>query len=427
MNQDIVVMKFGGTSVASEAGRSAIARRVKAHADEGKSCVLVVSAMGRKGDPYATDTLLGLVETLPADKKELDALQAVGEIISSVVVAHELRERGIDAEAFSAASAGIFASGEHLSGKISEIHTSLIFKALEAGKVAVVAGFQALNEQGEFITLGRGGSDTSACALGVALSAKAVEIYSDVDGILSADPRAVTEAMPLEVIAADELFQLASMGSRIIHAPAAELALNAQVPLILRNTYSDFEGTRVVDIAAYRALTIATAITVNSDIVRFCVSLRSEEGCLSHMSAQTKIYEMLALRGISLDMFTPAGAHLYFTVAQSSFEHCKSALEEEGFEFSYDLGLSKVTLIGNGMHGVPGVMARIALALAPAGIDIYQTADSHNTISVVVKSEQANRAQEILHEAFELGDEGISRAEALGSTSQLSETASLEG
>lgn len=413
MSKPIIVMKFGGTSVASEAGRSAISARVSDHLRAGKSCVLVVSAMGRKGDPYATDTLLSLTEELPKLAPETDALQSVGELISSVFIASQLRAQGINARAFSGASAGIFAKGDFLAGQISEIHAARVLEALAEGIVPVVTGFQALNEAGETITLGRGGSDTSACALGVALQAESVEIYSDVDGILTADPRIVDTAHPLKEIGAEELFQLASMGSRIIHAPAAELALNAHIPLKLRNTYSDFEGTRVVDIASYRPLSIATAVTANPDIVRFCVSLNSDEGSMTHMEAQTLIYTALAERGVSLDMFSPAGAHLYFTVPSSCLSQSTEVLDALGFEYAYDEGLSKVTIVGTGMHGVPGVMARIAQALLPAGIDVFQTADSHNTISVVVKTEHAISAQQVLHDSFDLGGEGISRAQAL--------------
>ena len=185
----IVVMKFGGTSVAEPEGRAAIAGRVTEALELGTAPVLVVSAMGRAGAPYATDTLLGLVDGLPDEPRERDLLMASGEVIAAVVLAHELRAAGIEARAFTGPESGIATDGTHGSSAITEIHPGALLAAIERGIVPVVAGFQGIAEDGRLTTLGRGGSDTTACALGVALDAEAVEIYTDVDGVMSADPR----------------------------------------------------------------------------------------------------------------------------------------------------------------------------------------------------------------------------------------------
>lgn len=403
-NSSLLVLKFGGTSVATPRGRAHIARHINTHLKNGNACVVVVSAMGRKGDPYATDTLLDLVKDKPARSEELDLLASVGEMISSVVVAHDLRELGVDALALTGPSAGIFAEGEPQNAAISRICTDRIDEALAAGKVPVVCGFQALNEQGEIVTLGRGGSDTSACALGVALDASAVEIYSDVDGVMTADPRVVPDARVLKVIRTDELFQMAKMGSKIVHTPAAELALASGVSLYVKNTFTDHPGTRVVDIASFRPQTIATAVAHTHDVTRFIVDLGSCEGCRTHSHSQNLIFQALAENSISLDMFTPADSMLLFTVAASATRATEQCLDELDMPYKLSVDLSKVTLVGAGMHGVPGVMAKIAQSLAEKNIDMYQTSDSHTTISVLVASVNCKRAIAALHEAFDLGD-----------------------
>lgn len=397
-------MKFGGTSVADARGREALAGRVSAALELDRAPVLVVSAMGRKGAPYATDTLLGLVDDLPADAREHDLLASVGELVSAVVVAHELRAAGIDAQAFSGAEAGIMTDGVSGDAAILRIDPTLLSAAVQAGIVPVVAGFQGLSEDGTLTTLGRGGSDTTACALGVALNAEEVEIYTDVDGVMTADPRVCDATGVLDVIGADELFQMARAGSRVVHTPAAELALNSGISVRVRNTFSDHSGTRVADIAGYRPSRVATAVSHVSGVVRFRVTLPSPEGTREHMTAQTLVYRAMADAHVSLDMFTPLGESLVFTVSDESRRGACAVLESLGLPYEERGGLSKITLVGAGMHGVPGVMARLADYLAAAGIDIQQAADSHTTISVLVASDDAQGAIRALHDGFELGE-----------------------
>jgi aspartate kinase len=397
-------MKFGGTSVATEGGRAAIASRVTEALELGKAPVVVVSAMGRKGAPYATDTLLGLIDGLPADERERDLLQSVGEIVSAVVVAHELRAAGIEARAFTGPEAGIATDGAFGASTVTEVHTGPLAAALGQGVVPVVCGFQGMGEDGRLTTLGRGGSDTTACALGVALEAEEVEIYTDVDGVMTADPRACDGAEVLEVIGADELFQMAKHGSRVVHTPAAELALASGLSVRVRNTYSDHPGTRVADIAGYRPASVATAVSHVGGIVRFRVALPGTEGTRAHMETQTRIYRAMADAGVSLDMFTPLSATLVFCVSDAALQTTSDVLERLGVAYDATCDLAKVTLVGAGMHGVPGVMARVAEHLSEAGVNVVQAADSHTTISVLVPAEDAERAVSALHEGFELGE-----------------------
>lgn len=400
----IVVMKFGGTSVADADGRAAIARRVLAALEIGSAPVLVVSAMGRRGAPYATDTLLSLVAGLPTDAREVDLLASTGEAVSAVVLAHELRASGVDATALSGPEAGILTDGEHGSAAIIEIHTGPLSAIIEAGRVPVVTGFQGLAPDGSVATLGRGGSDTTACALGVALGAETVEIYTDVDGVMSADPRAYDAAGVLEVIGAEELFQMARHGSRVVHTPAAELALGSGIGLRVRNTFSDHVGTRVADLRSYAPSGVATAVSHATGVTRFTVTLPAAEGTPGHMGAQTRLYEAMAEACVSLDMFTPAGGALVFTVAAPTAATARTVLDDLGLPYAERPGLAKVTLVGAGMHGVPGVMARMTRCLCDAGVSILQTADSHTTISVLVSDDELAAAVAALHEGFGLGE-----------------------
>jgi len=317
-----------------------------------------------------------------------------------VLIAHEFRGAGIPAHAFTGAEAGIVTNDTAGNASIVSICPAALINAAKKGITPVVCGFQGISESGHTTTLGRGGSDTTACALGVALDAQAIEIYSDVDGVMTADPRTVKEARVINILAADELFQLCRMGSRIVHTPAAELALESGVALLVKNTFSDHPGTKVCDIAAYHNTKTATAVTCLSDLVRFKVDLKAQEGELAHVANQAAVYDRIAQAGVSLDMFTPSDTHLYFMVPAHEAPTVRALLENMDYQCTE--GFAKVTVVGAGMHGQPGVMAQVAQALTDAHIDIKQTADSHTTISVLIRQTHAEQAQEVLHRAFEL-------------------------
>lgn len=403
-DRPVIVMKFGGTSVATPEGRAAIAARVTEALELDKAPVVVVSAMGRAGAPYATDTLLGLVNGLPADERERDLLASTGETIAAVVVAHELRAAGIAARAMTGGEAGIGTDGVHEHASVTDVFPAPLLDTLGRRIVPVVAGFQGVADDGRVTTLGRGGSDTTACALGVALKAEAVEIYTDVDGVMTADPRACEGASVLEVIGADELFQMARHGARVVHTPAAELALASGLAVRVRNTYTDHPGTLVADIASYRPASLATAVSHATGIARIRVALPAEEDAGAHMAAQARVYRAMADAGVSLDMFTPSAMTLVFTVAEADLEKARAVLDALALPHEVRTGLAKVTLVGAAMHGVPGVMARVAESLADAGAHVLQTADSHTTISVLVPAEDARAAVGALHDGFALGE-----------------------
>lgn len=401
-SRPLIVQKFGGTSVATADARTCVRARIVAARERGASVVAVVSAMGRHGSPYATDTLLALLPEGPADARERDMLAACGEVVTAVVLAHELRADGVPAAAFDGAEAGILTDATFGDARVLAVDATRLSEALDAGVTPVVAGFQGRDEAGETTTLGRGGSDTTACALGVALEATSVEIYTDVDGVMTADPRGCAEAEVLDRVAYEELFQMAHSGATVMHAPAAELAMTGGVPIRVRNTFSNAPGTLVTDVAS-AARDVATAVSHVDGVAQFRVELppATPEG-LAHMEAQTRVYRALADAGVSLDMFTPCGDDLIFTVAEADLPEAMRVLDALGMPYHVTTELAKVTLVGAGMRGVPGVMARVADALCAARVSVLQTADSHTTISVLVCQNRRKAAVSALHAAFGL-------------------------
>src|SRR5699024_973748 len=279
----IVVQKFGGTSVQSEESRSHVIKHVKNALMNESKIVVVVSALGRNPDPYATDTLLSLVD-YPAhssSKRELDMLMSCGEVISSVVLSNELKKNQIAATALTGPQSGFLTTDHFTKAKIKEVDPTRILKEFESHDVIVVAGFQGQTEPGDVTTIGRGGSDTTATALGAALSAEKVEIFTDVNGIMTADPRVVKQARPLDVVTYNEISNLAYQGAKVVHPRAIEIAMQAKIPLHIRSTYSDAPGTLVTSRRAMETgvdipdRTI-TGIAHMTSITQFKIQLKEE-------------------------------------------------------------------------------------------------------------------------------------------------------
>ena len=241
----IIVMKFGGTSVQTEESRRHVIKHIRRNVESGKKVVAVVSAMGRKGDPYATDTLISLLKDVgePVNPAELDSVMSIGERLSSAYFSHLLTMNGMPAAAFTGGQAGILTDDNPGNAEILEINTSRIRKALSEGKITVVAGFQGVTSEGDVRTLGRGGSDTSAVALGSSLGAEVVEIYSDVDGIANCDPRQIPEAVFMDSVSVTQILSMADEGSKVIHPRAVKASLKTKTEIVVRNTFNEKSGT----------------------------------------------------------------------------------------------------------------------------------------------------------------------------------------
>ena len=243
----IIMMKFGGTSVRNEESRVSAIKHIRKRAESGKQVVVVVSAMGRKGEPYATDTLISLLKDVgePVNPAELDTVMSLGETLSSAYFSHLLSQNDLPAEAFTGQQAGILTDDNPGNAEILEINPVRIRTTLNAGKIAVVAGFQGATSAGDVRTLGRGGSDTSAVALGSALNAERVEIYSDIDGISNCDPRQIPEASFMDTVSAKQILSMANEGSKVLHPRAVLASLKTQTPIVARNTFSAASGTTI--------------------------------------------------------------------------------------------------------------------------------------------------------------------------------------
>ena len=246
-SDSIIVMKFGGSSVRSEKSRGHVIKHIRTHAESFKKLVVIVSAMGRKGEPYATDTLIALLKDLgePVNPAELDEVMSIGETLSSAFFSHLLSQNGLPAEAFTGRQAGILTDDNPGNAEILEINPTRILKTLNQGKIAVVAGFQGVTASGDVRTLGRGGSDTSAVALGSALNAERVEIFSDVDGIANCDPRQISAASFINSISAKQIMSMANEGSSVLHPRAVKASLKTKTPIVARNTFSAAAGTTI--------------------------------------------------------------------------------------------------------------------------------------------------------------------------------------
>ncbi len=395
----IIVQKFGGTSVVDHAAREKARDRVIRAAEEGFDPVVVVSAMGRRPEPYATDSLLDLVHSmrLPVDARGLDLLASCGEVISSVLVAGYLAAAGHEAVPLTGAQAGIRTNAEYGDADIQAINTARVLDVLASGRIPVVAGFQGATDDGEVTTLGRGGSDTTATALGVALRAEFVEIYTDVEGVMVVDPRIVPEARVLSAVSYFEVAELAGNGAKVVHPRAVHIAQQGGIPVRVRSTFADSEGTVITEGAARRVI---TGIAHVEGLARVEV-LYPNAADPSH--ARVAILKAISTVGINVDFINVTPRAILFTVRDEFARAAEDALTSEGFSCHVMAECAKVSVVGAGMQEVPGVMARVVEALHKAGVHIMQTVDSEITISCLVDRVSISRAVRALYDEFDLG------------------------
>ncbi|WP_271002739.1 aspartate kinase [Listeria seeligeri] len=396
----IIVQKFGGTSVQNEKIRLMAFNHIKHALNDGYKVVVVVSAIGRYGDPYATDTLLELIgaKETKLTAREQDTLLSVGETISASVFTNMLKEANIKAEAFSGGQAGIITSNDHLNAKITEVDTTRLHQALESLDVAVVAGFQGMAENGDITTLGRGGSDTSAAALGVSLQADYIDIFTDVDGMMTADPRIVEHARSLPKVSYNEVSNMAYQGAKVIHPRAVEIAMTAKIPMRIRSTYLESTGTLVTSLADEAGHfdvkeRMVTGVAHVTNLTQISVTTET-------VKAQQQAFRILADAGISLDFINISTNSVIFTVPEEKRQVVKDILEDADLQTSVRKACAKVSIVGAGITGVPGVTAKIVSALSEKNIPILQSADSHTTIWVLVREEDLISAVNALHDVF---------------------------
>jgi len=404
----LIVQKYGGSSVADAAKIQNVARRV-AESAPGHQLVVVVSAMGK-----TTDGLVSLAQqitTMP-DPREMDMLLATGEQVTIALLAMALQALGFKARSFTGAQAGLRTDRGHTKARLAHITPDRVRAALDAGAIAIVAGFQGVTDEDEITTLGRGGSDLTAVALAAALKADVCEIYTDVDGVYTADPNLVPEARRLPRVAYDEMLEMASLGAKVLQARSVEFAKKYGVTVHVRSTFKPGPGTIVTREESAMEDVIVTGITHDRSQAKISLlRVPDRPGIAAQVfgsvGAKNIVVDMI-VQNISRDGFTD----ISFTVPRGDIARARTVLDEVAHAVGaektvHDERVAKVSIVGVGMRSHSGVAARMFSALSKEGINIQMISTSEIAVSCVIEDKYAELAVRALHDAFELGAEGV--------------------
>ena len=419
----LIVQKFGGSSVADAEGVKRVARRVVDTQKAGNDVVVVVSAMGD-----TTDELLDLAAEVTSNvvpSRELDMLLTAGERISTAVLSMAINDLGAKAQSFTGSQAGMITDGVHGSARLVEVRPDRIRESIEAGNIAIVAGFQGMNRQsGDITTLGRGGSDTTAVALAAALNADVCEIYSDVDGVFTADPRIVPTAHKLDTITSEEMLEMAANGAKILHLRSVEYARRFNLKLHVRSSFSDLEGTIVVPEESAELTPIhLKEIPLEQPLISGVAHDRTRAkitvvGVPDVPGSAAKVFGLINEAKVNLDMIVqnvptdrPGVTDISFTLDQAqgdaALKALKAAQAELGFqEVIYNESVGKLSLVGAGMKTNTGVSFTFFEALSNAGVNIDMISTSEIRISVITDLNKLDEAVRAVHTAFGLDAEG---------------------
>jgi aspartate kinase len=394
----VAVLKFGGTSLATHDERRVAYRRVRDARDAGFATVAVVSAIGRAPAPYATDTLQSLVPALPSNANS-DLLLAAGEQIAAAIFAQELSAEGVEAVALSGAQAGIVTDARHGDANVVRVEPHAIAEVLERGGVPVVAGFQGATEDGVVTTLGRGGTDLSAIAIGHALDAQRVDIYTDVSGAMTADPQRVAQARTIERASLEEMTELADQGAKVMHGKAADYAGRTNTGYAIKGLRTD-RGTHVAEGIDYHRP--VTGVTSSGRVTWVRIIRGDIESPTRRMQTELEMFRRLADAEISIDQVTINQAGVAFVVRGDRGNDVRRLLGDLNLAVRVREGCAKLSVVGTGMRNAPGVVHRVVDALSNADVEIIHCTDSNITISVLVPADQVTRAEVAVHERFGL-------------------------
>lgn len=419
----LIVQKFGGSSVADAEGVKRVARRVVDTQKAGNDVVVVVSAMGD-----TTDELLDLAAEVTSNvtpSRELDMLLTAGERISTAVLSMAINDLGAKAQSFTGSQAGMITDGVHGSARLVEVNPERIRESIDAGNIAIVAGFQGVHRQsGDITTLGRGGSDTTAVALAAALKADVCEIYSDVDGVFTADPRIVPTAHKLDTVTSEEMLEMAANGAKILHLRSVEYARRFNLKLHVRSSFSNLEGTIVIpEDSAELTPTHLKEIPLEQPLISGVAHDRSQAkitvvGVPDVPGSAAKVFGLINEAKVNLDMIVqnvptdrPNVTDISFTLDQAqgdaALKALKAAQAELGFqEVIYNESVGKLSLVGAGMKTNPGVSFTFFDALSTAGVNIDMISTSEIRISVITELSKLDEAVRAVHTAFGLDAEG---------------------
>lgn len=400
----LVVQKYGGSSVADAEKIKNVARRIAATRDKGDEVVVVVSAMGD-----TTDELIQLARQINPrpPERELDLLLSTGEVVSCTLVAMALNYAGYKAVSLTGAQAGIETDTSHSKARILRLEPKRVVRELEKGNIVVVAGFQGVTRDMDVTTLGRGGSDTTAVALAAALKAQRCEIYTDVEGVYTADPRIVPEARQLKEIGYEEMLELATLGARVMHSRAVELGQLYNVPILVASSFTDAPGTMIRGGTAMEVRNRVRGIAHDVNVAKITLV-----GVPDRPGIAAAVFQPLAKANISVDTIVQNASinnitDLTFTVARSDLDKAMSIVQEVARsigarECASDSTLAKVSIVGTGMQGAPGYAATMFRALYEQGINIQLITTSEIRITCIISEDRVKDAVRALHKAFEL-------------------------
>ena len=403
----IVVQKYGGSSVADADRIKDVARRAIAAAQKGNGVVVVVSAMGK-----TTDQLIELAYRVSEnpDDRELDVLLSTGELVSSTLLAMALRSMGVEAISLSGAQAGIRTDAVYSRARIMGVNPDRIKKEIEKNRIVIVAGFQGITEEMDITTLGRGGSDTTAVALAVSLNADRCEIYTDVDGVYTADPRLITEARKLDEIGYEEMLELASYGAKVMHSRAVELGELHKMPILVASSFSGKSGTLIHGGVSMEARNKVRGIAHDLHIAKVTiVGVPDKPGIASTIFrplAEANICVDTIVQNASIDDITD----VTFTIAKNDLKKVIKVIEPVvksigARECVSDTRLAKISVVGSGIQNAPGYAAKMFTALYEEGINIELISTSEIRITCIIDDSKVAQAVRALHRAFELETE----------------------
>lgn len=400
----ILVQKYGGTSVADAERIRKVADRIKSYHEQGKRLVIVVSAMGHSTDHLVT--LAASIHDRPP-KREMDMLLATGEQVSISLLAMALDKIGVPARSFTASQVHILTDGNHTNARIEKIETTKLSESLEKGFVCIVAGFQGVDPDWNITTLGRGGSDTSAVALAAALDATECEIFTDVEGVFTADPNKVPKARKLDVISYDEMLELASLGAGVLHSRSVEFAKKYGVTIHVRSSFAFGEGTLVKPEEEIMEKLLVTGVGLKKDEARVSLS-----DIPDRPGVAAEVFEHMAKLNINVDVIVQSTGKdslntISFTVPIKDVQEAQEALgmlvkNWGSGQCTIDEKIAIVSAVGIGMKSHAGVAASMFKALADAGINIHMISTSEIKISCVIQQEKGEEALRIIHSVFDL-------------------------
>lgn len=400
----ILVQKYGGTSVANIEKIKKVAQRIISAKNAGNDMVVVVSAIGGE-----TDKLINMAKEIDQNPnhRELDMLVSTGEQISSALLSIALNAKGYDAISLIAQQAQIYTDNSHTKAKITKIATERLFKEIKEGRIVIIAGYQGITEDLEVTTLGRGGSDTTAVAIAVALGARICEIYTDVEGVYTADPRIVPEARKLKRIFYEEMLEMASSGAKVLQSRSVEFAKKYGIIIHVRSSFTENEGTLVMEGEQNMEEVLISGVTYDKNQAKITII-----GVPDQPGIAAKIFTMLAEKNINVDMIIQSSSKdmendISFTVSKEDLNLAINTMERTVKEvrartFEYKNNVSKVSLIGIGMRSHSGVASSMFQTLANEGINIEMISTSEIKISCVIEEFQTERAVRALHKAFNL-------------------------